>query len=327
MFVALPLGFSDTVEVTPAKGRVTGLESLGFHYTNGTETITRNDDGDVIKTESKSNFVKKNSDGSKETRTSTTEYNGELFVDGAPVKETTTTTKIGKNGKPTSSETKEYPYMKDDKGVSWRMKEDKVTKTDYENGKPKNQTVTDGWGHKLEDTKYDKNGVREENTTYAGDKVTSTTEYDTKGEPNRTDWMGKDGKTVIQTKDFGKDGAYTMSRYNEDDGSIHVETKFDKDGKATESTQHFRNGGKVKTSFKDGHMYKSVDYDKNGKATGVRYHDNEDIARETGDSTGIFRETGDSTGIFNVADDFFGDNLDVRDMQADVSTQVQEHHY
>ncbi len=353
MIGALPSVFADTVTTNPITHRVTGLEEQGYRYTGGTETITRDDSGNITKTESKINWVKKNDDGTKETRTSTTEYNGEVFVDGAPVKDTTTTTQIGTNGKPTSSETKEYGYQKDDKGVSWRMGADKVTKTNFgKNGKPSSTTVEDGGKHKLEDIKYDKKGIKEESTTYAGGKVTSKTDYDAKGEPNSIDWMGKDGKTIIQTKSFGKDGKYSITRYR-DDGSVFVETDFDKDGHATDSKMHLSNGGSVRTSFEDGYPVKSVNYDKDGNATGVHYHKNsrpkpKALARETGDSTGIFSETGDSTGIFTsetgdstgifqIAETgtdtgiFTGEfeipGVDSRDMSDIGSPEIDEHHH
>jgi len=329
MCLSLPLAFSDTVEVKPEKaGTVGGLESLGFQHTGGSDKITRNDDGEITKTESTSIFVKENADGSKENRTSTTEYDGEVMVSGDPVKATETTTKIGKNGKPTSSVRKDYNYSKDHKGVSWRSGAKKTTKTTFgKNGKRKSAEVRDWRKEKVEDIKYDKRGVKEESTAYGWTgNIKSKTEYDAKGKPNRTDWMDKSGKRVVQTKDYGKKG-HTMTRYRED-GSVLTETKFDKNGNATEGKLHLRDGRSVKTTFKNGRPFKSTDYDKNGNPIGVQYHDKpDDIARETGDSTGIFSETGDSTGIFNVVDDFFGDDLDARSMQADIGTQPHQEHY
>jgi len=342
MFVSLPLGYSETVTTQPIDYRVTGLEEQGFYFSNGTETTTKDDNGSVTKTEKTTNFVKKNSDGTKETKTYVTEYDGDPFNDGSHVGETQTTSKYGKNGNKSSEETKEYGYEKDDQGQSWRTDAKSTTTTTYgDDGKPDNTEVKDGWGNKQEEVKYDKNGVKEESTTFSSNgKPETHTDYDAKGEETTKDYYGPDGESIVKTKDTNADGSYSMTEYK-DDMSVQVETKFDKDGEATESTLHLSDGGKVKTSFEDGKPVKAVDYDENGKAIGVRYFggpikdisDPSEDGYEDADVGDFDAEDVDADDAevdedpFDEEEDPFDDDLDVRDMQADVGTQPQDHHY
>jgi len=267
------------------------------------------------------------------------------------VRASQTVTKYGKNGKPATEVHKEFDYSIDDKGVSWRSEAKTIKTTKFnKDGKPKESTTTDYWGKKLEETKYDKKGVKETHRKfrYNGTKE-SETDHDAVGDPTRVDYFGPKGKKIVKTKDYGTDGGYTMTEYR-DNMDVHVVTKYDKHGNATESDLRLTSGGKVITIFKDGYPWKSIDYDENGKEIGERYHKRskpstpkkrKDLARETGDSTGIFRETGDSTGIFQISETgdstgifretgdstgIFEAGFDPQSMQLAVTPPEEEHH-
>jgi hypothetical protein len=292
-----------------------------YRFKGGTKTTVRDDDGNVIKETSTTNWEKTNSDGTKQTESNATEYDGEPFHGGRPAKATETVTTYGKDGKPTTSVQKDYDYDVDDKGVSWRSGAKKVNTTKFKDGKPTGSTTTDQWGKKQAETKYDKNGVKETSTTFRYDGTKeSETDYDAKGNPTRDDHYGKKGKKIVRTKDYDADGGHTMTDYR-DNMDVRVRTKFDKDGNAAKSELFLTSGGKVITIFKDGYPWKSIDYDKDGNEIGERYHKRskpkkpkrEDIARETGDSTGIFEASDELEGLSLVS------SFDSQSMQAAVT--------